>query len=343
MHQTLRTPPAVAALALAVFFFSTASGQVTKVGTTAATFLSIPVGARALGMGGAFVGVANDASAMYWNPAGIAPLVKTEALFSHADWIADIGFNYGGIVIPLHEFGTIGLNFTSMSMDDMERTTEDQPEGTGEMFSAGSLAVGVCYARSLTEWFSIGANIKYINEHIWNSTASGFAIDLGTLFQTPFDGLKFGAGISNFGQKLQMSGSDLSVLKDISPNNGNNPNVPAALTTDAFDIPLVLRIGFAYEPIVNEDEHLTLAVDAAHPNDNSESLNLGGEFTVLNELLALRAGYKALGALDSEEKYTLGGGVRYEFTPGMIAHVDYAYEQFGRLQNVHKFAITLQY
>src|SRR5207247_11370948 len=108
------------------------SQEVTKVGTTAAKFLSIPVGARAVGMGGAFVAVANDASAMYWNPGGIAGLNKSEAIFTHANWVADININYGGVIIPVEGIGTIGVNFTSMTMDEMERTTVEQPEGTGE-------------------------------------------------------------------------------------------------------------------------------------------------------------------------------------------------------------------
>ena len=205
------------------------SQEVTKVGTTGGKFLSIPVGARAVGMGGAFVAVANDASAMYWNPAGIGRLSQSEAIFTHSAWVADLDFNYGGVVVPVSGLGTVGISFTSLTMADMERTTEDQPEGTGEFFSAGSFAVGLSYARNLTEWFSIGGNVKYINEHIWNSSATGFAVDVGTLFTTPFTGVKFGAGISNFGSKLQIRGDDLLVLKDISPNHGNNANVNANL------------------------------------------------------------------------------------------------------------------
>ncbi|MGB2868976.1 MAG: PorV/PorQ family protein, partial [Bacteroidota bacterium] len=316
---------------IAAIAVSLSLGQsVTKVGTTAAKFLSIPVGARALGMGGAFVAVANDASAMYWNPGGLAGLEKSEAVFVHANWLADVGFNYGGIVIPLHDQGTVGISFTSVSMDEMERTTEDFPEGTGQTFGAGSIAVGVSYARRLTDWFSIGANVKYINEYIWNSSATGFALDLGTLFTTPFPGLKFGAGISNFGQKLRMTGDDLLVLKDITANNGNNSNINANLGTDPFDLPLTLRIGIAYDILSSEDQHFTVAVDATHPNDNSESLNFGGEYSLLNNFLSLRAGYRAYGARDSEEKATLGGGVMYEITPGVVTKVDYAFEQFGR-------------
>ncbi len=322
----------------------TAEGQeVTKVGTTSAKFLSIAVGARALGMGGAFVAVADDASGMYWNPSGIARLNTSEAVFSHADWIADIDFNYGAVAIPVEGLGTFGLNFTSMTTNDMERTTVTQPEGTGEMFSVGSYAIGIAYARNLTEWFSIGVNAKYISEHIWNSGASGFAIDIGTLFTTPFPGLKFGAGIANFGTKMKIDGDDLIVLQDISQNNGNNGNINAHLSTDNFDIPLTLRIGFAYEPIVDESNHLTIVIDALHPNDNSESINIGAEYQFLDNILSLRGGYKGLGTRDRQEEFTVGGGARYEIVPGLIARFDYAFLKFGLLSNVNVFSLGVQF
>jgi long-subunit fatty acid transport protein len=315
--------------------------QVTKVGTTAATFLSIPVGARALGMGGAFVGLANDASAMYWNPGGIARLAQNEAIFVHANWIADISFNYGGVVIPVQDVGTFGVSFTSLTMGDMERTTEELPEGTGTTFSAGSFAVGLAYARSLTDWFSIGGNIKFIDEHIWNESATGFALDVGTLLSTPFPGLKFGAGISNFGTKMHMSGDDLLVLKPISTNAGASQSVNAILSTDQFDLPLTLRIGFAYQPLVTDDQVLTLVVDAVHPNDNSESMSVGVEYTTLQKILSVRAGYNGIGMQDGESQFTLGGGLQYEVWPGAIARIDYAFERFGRLNDIHKFGVGL--
>ncbi len=340
----MKSPIRMATLCVAATGLLCSAGtaqEVTKVGTTGGKFLSIPVGARAAGMGGAFVGLADDASAMYWNPAGIARLPQSEALFTHSEWIADMAFNYGGVVVPLAGVGTVGINLTSLSMGDMERTTEEQPEGTGEFFSAGSFAVGVSFARNLTEWFSIGGSVKYVNEHIWNTSATDIAVDVGTLFTTPFAGLKFGAGISNFGQKLQMRGDDLLVLKDISPNHGNNPNVTANLTTDNFDLPLLLRIGLAYEPLVSEDQHVTFVIDAVHPNDNSESVSMGTELSGIRNIVAVRAGYMALGQKDAEEQYTFGGGIKYNLDNNLVIRFDYAFQKFGILDNVHKFALGI--
>jgi hypothetical protein len=262
-------------------------------------------------------------------------------MFTHADWIADLNYNYGGVALVMEGFGTVGVAFTSLGTDEMERTTVQSPEGTGEMFDAGSFAVSVSYARDLTEWFSIGGTVKYVNEYIWNTSATGFAVDLGTLFTTPFAGVKFAAAISNFGTKLQMAGDDLLVLHDISQNNGNNPNINADLGTDGFDMPLMMRIGVAYEPIADEDQQLTFVLDWLNPSDNAQYVNIGAEYTGLSRIVAIRAGYKAIGMPDSEERFTLGAGVRYFVLPTVGLKFDYAYEQFGRLNNVHKFAVGI--
>jgi long-subunit fatty acid transport protein len=328
-------------LLAAVVLPAAQAADVTKVGTTAAKFLSIPVGARALGMGGSFAGIADDATAMYWNSAGIARLQKTEAIFTHINWIADIRFNYGGVVLPAGELGTFGVNVTSLSMDEMERTTEEQPEGTGTTFSSGSFAIGVSYGRNLTDWFSIGTTIKYVNEHIWNSSATSIGIDVGTLFNTPFPGVRFGVGMFNFGPKLQMTGDDLLVQKDISANAGNNANVNANLSTEKFDMPLTLRLGICYEPIVDEDQRLLVSVDAIHPNDNTESVSLGAEYSLFKRIVSIRAGYKDLFRQSSEEQFTVGAGINYAFGENLAIRLDYAFERFGRLKDIHQFGVSL--
>lgn len=315
--------------------------DVTKVGTTAAPFLTISTGARAMGMGSAFVAVANDATAMFWNVAGIAQLKSPEIVFNHSEWLADVNYEYAGVVAPVG-FGTVGVNITSLNMGDFEQTTEFAPEGNGVKFSAGSFAMALSYARMLTDRFMIGFNGKYVREHIFNSAATGFAVDIGTLFISPFNDLRIGFSISNFGTKMRMTGDDLLVQVDIDPTiSGNNETINAKLETDEFDLPLLFRFGLAMDVLRTASNRVTLSADALHPNDNAESVNVGGEYQFQN-LIALRGGYRSLFLPDSEEGFTAGAGLNYRF-PGFGFRVDYAYEDFGRLNNIQKFTIQLQF
>lgn len=331
------------ALALVLGCGSLAAQEVTKVGTTAAKFLSIPVGSRALGMGGAFVSLANDASAMYWNPGGLARLQSNELFVQHSEWLAGIHFDYIALALPFLD-GVAGINLTAMTMDEFEVLTEEFPDGTGETFNASSYAIGVTYARNLTDRFSIGANVKWITEKIGNTSAGSIAIDVGTLFTTPFAGIRLGASISNFGNKMQMRGDDLLIQNDINPQfAGNNPNINAFLATEKFDLPLLLRIGISWDALLNENNRLTMAIDGAHPNDNSEYVNVGFEYALFKEVIFLRGGYKTLFLNDREEKFALGGGFHYQFARGIDIALDYAFEQFEHLDSVHKFSFGLHF
>ena len=329
-------------LLAALFFMPPNGNSVTKVGTSAANFLKIGVGARGIAMGGAYVSLANDASAMFWNPAGISLIQGGEAFFNHNEWIAGINFDYAGVVFAIPNVGSFGMNATFLTMSEMERTTEFYPEGTGQMFSAGSFALGATFARSLTDRFSIGFNFKYINEHILNSSASGFAIDIGTLFITQFRGLRIGANISNFGTKMQMSGRDILVQHDVDPlRDGNNDRINANLETDKFDLPLSLRFGISYDLLQDiANNQLWLSVDAVHPNDNVESLNIGGEYVFAN-IFSLRGGYASIRSQETEKGLTFGAGLKYKFMGRVLAKIDYAYESFGRFNNLQKISLAI--
>lgn len=318
--------------------------KVSKAGTTAAPFLNIDAGARGVGMGSAFVSVGEDASAMYWNPAGIARLRQTEATFSNTKWIADISYNFAGVVVPMGEFGTLGANATFVSMDDMLRTTVLDPDGTGETFSAGDYAFGLSYARRLTDRFSIGFNAKYVQQRIWHTTAQGFALDIGTLFDTQFQGLKIGMSISNYGTKMQMIGRDLRTQTDLDTKiGGNNPSIDANLATDKFDLPLVFRVGMSVDILKGlYDSNMILSLDALHPNDDVEYINVGTEFT-FHKMVSLRCGYKALFARDSEEGLCFGGGINYTLFGQTALRLDYAWGDFGVLNNIQKFSLGLSF
>lgn len=318
------------------------SAQVTKVGTTAASFLKIGVGARSVGMGSAFVAVSDDISAMYWNVAGISKLRSPEIIFNHSEWLEQINFDYAGIALPLGNLGTVGVSFTALTMSDFEQTTELNPEGTGVFFSAGSYAASVSFARQLTSKFMIGFTAKYIQENIFNSRATGFALDVGTLFTTPFNGMRLGMSISNFGSKMNITGDDLLVQVDPDPTiSGNNQVISARYVTDDFDMPLLFRVGLAMELLNTEQNRLTIATDALHPNDNSESLNVGGEYA-FNETFFLRGGYQAIFLDNSEEGFTVGAGVHADLS-SVNFKLDYAYEDFGILDNIQKFTVRLSF
>jgi len=313
-----------------------------QVGTTAAPFLNVGMGARAIAMGGAYVSMANDATALFWNPAGIATMQGSEAVFNHSEWIADINFDFAGVALNLGNIGSFGLFGNFMTIGEMDVTTELYPDGTGQRFNSGSYTMGVSYARALTDRFAIGANVKYVHEYIMNSGANGIALDIGTVFTTQFRGLRLGAAITNFGTKMRMTGRDLLVQHDTDPlREGNNDKINANMGTDAYEMPLYLRVGMSYNVLQDTKKHaLWVAVDAVHPSDNVEMVNLGAEYAFDN-MFFLRGGYASLFSEDAEQGLTLGAGLRYGFAGRMALKVDYAYEAFGRFDYIQKFTLGI--
>ncbi len=317
--------------------------DVSKRGTTAADFLSLSQGARATAMGSAFVGVANDQSAMFWNPAGLAKIDGIGIMVDHTNWLADIAYNYIAASYNLGGMGTVGFSFISSSYGDMKVTTVDAPNGTGQVFSVSDIAFSIGYAINLTDNFAIGFNPKIIYQSIWEASAVGFAMDLGVLYKTPFDGIVLGMSISNFGTKMQMQGSTTLVTYDPDlTSTGNNGKIPANLSTDYWSLPLNFRVGLAYSPISTENNKVTIAVDALHPSDNYESVNVGAEY-VFKDIIALRGGYKSLFLQNSEESFALGFGVKQILLGNVALRVDYAYQNFGRLNYIQKFTLGVSF
>ncbi|MCU7492319.1 MAG: PorV/PorQ family protein [Ignavibacteria bacterium] len=319
--------------------------NVSKTGTVAATFLEIPVGASAIGMGGAFVSVAADASALYWNAAGIASMQQMEFMAQHTNWLAGTGFDYAALILPLSGIGTFGFSFTSLNMPDMKVTTVDMPQGTGEFFSAGDMAVGVSYAMSLTDRFSIGFNAKYIQQKIWHETASGFAVDFSTLFRTDLlNGLIIGAAISNFGTSMQLAGRDTRTFGRVDPTKqGSNERIPFDIEMDSWDLPLFMQLGISTNVVRTEELKWIVAVDALHPNDNYESVNVGSEISY-HDMVFLRGGFNSLFLKQKEGGLSLGIGVSSGNFFGQTGiRFDYAYRNFGRLENIHVFSVDLRF
>lgn len=313
----------------------------TKTGTTAASFLKIGVGARPIAMGGAYTAVSSDLSAIYWNPAGLGRIRGGEAAFNHIDWIADIKYDNAALAFILDEMGTLGISFTSMNVGEIEVTTTADPEGTGERYTAGGTLMNLTYARNLTDRFTIGFNVKYIREHLWNMNAQSFSLDFGTLYTAPvLNGLTIGASMSNFGPKMKLEGRDNKIL--VRTGAGNQNIIDGELSLDGYDLPLMFRVGIATDAVNDDNTRITLAVDAVHPNDNTEYVNSGIEYSWAN-IVSLRGGWKSAFERGSEQGLTFGGGIQYGLTPQMNVLVDYAYLDFGRLKPVHYLSFGLKF
>ncbi len=320
-----------------------------KVGTTAGQFLGIAVGPKAISMGSAYVASNDDASLLYWNPGGFVQAQKSQFVFSHTEWLVDTKFRWFGGMFNLDGDNAIGLSFTQLDYGEDEVTTVSEPDGTGERWSASDLAIAVSYSRRLSDRFSMGGSVKYINQSIWNESASTFAFDLGLLFVTSFNDMRLGVSMSNFGGDLKLDGRDLLNKVDIDPgNSGSNKDLVGTLKTDPWALPLLFRVGVAMDVYKDDEMRFTLAADALRPTDAEESINIGGE-AGWRDMLFLRGGYKSIvggGAEftsreDVQEGLTLGAGLKYRAEGIASLEVNYAYSKFGLFGNLNTISVAV--
>ncbi|MFH1010474.1 MAG: PorV/PorQ family protein, partial [bacterium] len=320
-----------------------------KVGTAGVQFLKISPSCRAVGMGEAFVGVANDASAIWHNPGGLVQLKSPEVMLSFMDYPVGIQYAYAGISHPMKKLnGAAALSVIYLGTDEMEETTPEKPDGTGRTFTAGDLAVCATYAQSLTNKFSVGGTAKFLNETLADKSATGWAADVGTFYDTGWRSLKMGMLISNFGPDMKF-------------------------VDTPFPMPMNFTFGVSANLYDKAPHKLLGAFAWSHPNDNLEVYNLGLEYSFW-EMAYLRFGKKINGsrrvswferqkhvaAGESAEGYdpfveyplfsvngtffqngaTIGGGARFE---RIGLSIDYAFTGIAFLGDIHRFSLTYQF
>ncbi len=374
----------LAVLLLSLVGISPAEAQFNNVGTSAANFLKIPVGPRGTAVGGAYTALTNDATSLYWNVAGMTGVRNHEVTLATNLWLLDLRHDYLGAVFTVGTNNRIGLSISYLSFgDDMKVTTPEQPRGTGVFFSAYDMAIGLGYARQITDRFSAGGQVKYIRESISQSAATGVAFDLGLIFQSEWNDLRIGASISNFGPDMQLTGDDLRTKLDPHETTGSNPeDVPLFLETINYSLPIQFQVGTAVTPIKGESVSFTAMMDVRDARDFNQEIRLGGEVLIMNTLF-LRAGSNLFiveGGLfgggddvvidgadnpdntnigveyqnpttitrddlrDGQALFNVGAGLRF-FLPNSRTgfNFDYAFSRMQYLEDVHRLGVRFQF
>jgi len=301
-----------------------------RVGTSAAQFLKIGVGPRAEAMGQAYVAIANDAEALFYNPAGISQFEKNEVFFANTQWVVDIQLEYLGLVYHLDGVNTLGLAVTYLHTEEMEETTELFPYGTGNYFRYADALLGLSYSRKMTDKFSFGVSVKYMHETLAELTMSSLLFDLGTYYKTGWKSVRFAVAVTNFGRDMAPEGS-------FTYKNLENEQITQS-NFQKFPPPILFRIGIAGELFKSENNMISGSVQLNHPNDNVENVNFGLEYW-WREIFALRGGFASA---RTEEDFSTGFGLRVPLK-GIDVGVDYSFSNFGRLGYVNRFALNIQF
>jgi len=324
-----------------------------RMGTTAVNFLELGIGSDGNAMGETYVSMVGNLSSVYWNPAGLAFMRQNEALFMYQPWVVDIRNSFAAVAYILPSAGTFALAMNHVGYGEMQVTTLENQDGTGELFTANEYCFSFTFSRKIVQWFSFGASAKYINSRIWHTSASAMAVDLGVNVLTGFfsttphheDGLRIGMSISNYGTRLRYDGMDLLFPIDILPNEaGNYSAVKGQFNLQEWELPLIFRIGVSIQPLVTRYQRLTLAADALHPNNNAESVNVGAEYAITFAgagRFFLRGGYKSLFMEETEFGPTFGAGLQLNFLSNYGLKVDYAFKPVGILGNTHSYTLGI--
>lgn len=318
--------------------FGNIFAQNPNLGTAGAQFLQLPVGARSEAMGGAIVGLADDASAIFWNPAGIVKVENVQAHFSYMNWFDLFDFNAASIVYNVGDFGTLGASMVLFTTGKMEITTEENPNGTGRYFDAGDIALGITYAKYLTDRFNVGLTVKDINQRIWNETATGIAFDVGTQYRLDFQNLTIAMSMTNFGADMNYDGPDLDFLRLKDNNYPLSRLIPSRLSTEDYPLPLHFQVGIGFDVFEYDFVKMRGGIDVSHPNDNKERAHFGTEFSFFDRFF-VRAGYKYN---YDDQKFAFGAGANVPLGSTAV-YFDYAYSVYDILPSVSRISVNLSF
>lgn len=284
-------------------------------GTVSELFLKIGTSARAIGMGGAQVAIAEGVSSIAYNPAGIVGVGNYGFAATYTAWLADMQHSFAGVVKNIPGVGAVGASVTLLTTNDIVETTPSSPEGTGSTFRATDYAFSLAFGRQVSEQFRVGVNGKIIQSYLFNKQlgASTFAFDIGTLYDIPILQSHVGVSLTNIGKDVKF-------------------------INETYSLPTALRFGVLVDVLKDASNSFVTTLQIARLNDADEQYNFGTEYT-FNNMVALRGGWKF--AYD-QENVTAGFGVRLN-SLGFNSMIDYGYNNFKYLPGTHSFTFEMQF
>ncbi len=286
-----------------------------KVGTFGGQFLKIGVSARATGMGSAFTGVADDATAVFYNAGGLVNVLGNEVSLNHVVWAADTKLSTAVVAFnPRTIPGTFAFSVRSFWMDPQLERTAYNPEGTGRTFDAGSTSFGLSYARFFTDKFSAGVTLNYLHMGLAESAVNTGSFDFGIMYRIGIKDLKLGMTIQNLGGKFQFDERESK-------------------------LPMTFKVGASFNAFKNENQALLVALEFAHPADNLEHANAGLEYA-LNNMFFVRGGYHINYDTDG---LAFGFGAAIPTGETTRLQADYSGVDMGPLGLVHRLTLSVMF
>lgn len=322
------------------------AGSDERQGTSGAGELRIPVGPRSTALAGTTVADVYGAEALYWNPAGLGSLPGTQAYFSHLSYIADMNVNYFAIVTKVGNFGNIGFSAKVLDVGDVIVTTEEAPDGTGDIISPSFSTLGLTYARQFTDKVRFGATAQFVNEKVENASARGLAFDFGFQYDTGYNGLIFGFVMKNFGTSMQFTGSDFEFNVPIPDAEPGASNRTVTTTAAPFEMPSYFQMGIAYDLMKAERNQFKVLGTFLSNNFSPDEFRGGAEYTYKDQF-ALRAGYgRRVSSQDGDvyNGFSWGAGLNLGLGSSTKARFDYSNRMVKNFfDDTHEFSVGLAF
>ena len=345
----------------------------TAYGTTADEFLMLAPSARGTALGGAFAALTTDVSSVYYNPAGLSQMDHSGLMASTMDYVAGTKYTWAAVGFPFSGGSrAVGVSVANFGFSNQPVYTVDDPNGTsGEVYTVSQTAIALTYSQQFSDRFAAGINLKLINDQLGRTTGNAFAVDFGTQFHAMIGGRPIRASfvVQNLGTNISQSGQALNVTVNRTPPTGEQ-DVPqeaatAQLTTKAWSLPVMFRVGLAYDVFQTTAGRLSVLGEFTQPNNNQPGFNLGGEYQVglgstgfsvagrasvtywPDNNIALPdssstsyAGFSSSVGGTSQYRASYGGGIYYRpGTSGFGVGVDYAYRNMGLLGGVSMLSV----